>query len=607
MALRAWKPSDAVGVTVREFDPSIAANRVDEAGGLVRSLRSSDGVLTATAPSDALRPTLNSGVINGGTSLKFYVGGNANRLKTQTFNQGPAWAAFSVAKQSENTGTQSVIDGDNYNVSTGNRIAQYLRWDGTNVQTIAFTPAVSVVSPSAAQGTNLATKILAASLVGRVAQVSVDGGTPVQSTLNADAVSGSALLTLGSWSADNANFRGDVAIWYLVLGTLSQEDYDRFVGYLAWRFNLVGNLPANHPYKNAAPQIDDGSGGGSDTPASTTDSGTLADTATARAAVALAATDTGALVETLSVSVNVVVSVSDTLVAAETATARAAVTVAVADTGALSDGSVTSSSSSAATSDALVLSDAVGLAVNAVAGLSDALVAVEGGPGVSASAVASAADSTPLSDTSTATASSPGNGGLSDTAALTDASSARADVQVAATDALVASDTATAVVAVRLALSDALVAVDAFSVSMNAVLSASDALVAVEGQPASANARTGTADAGVLSDAFSMSAAAVASLADSWTYNETLVYDIKLPVGNLLADLATLSDVASVYVGVSFATQDRLSFTEAFPVRVGVAFGVADQMTVSDVCSFTVGFWYDVTGGGFPESPWQEL
>lgn len=266
MALRAWKPSDAGGgVVVREFDATVAANLTPSGAAVgtpITSLKSSDGALTATAPSDGERPSQNSGVINNGPSLKFYTGGVANRLKTQQFTQGPYWAVFAVVKQSENTGTQNVIDGDNFNTGSNIRIAQYLRWDGTNVQSIAFTAAVSTASAQVAQGTNLGLKILAASLPSRTVQLSIDGGTLATATLNADPVSGSGVLTLGSWTANNQNLRGDIAVAYHVQGVLSQDDFDRFVGYLAWRFGKQGDLPANHPYKAAAPMIDDGTGGG---------------------------------------------------------------------------------------------------------------------------------------------------------------------------------------------------------------------------------------------------------------------------------------------------------------------------------------------------------
>ena len=257
MPTRAWVPTDAVGVKVYEFDPSIAAN-IDVSNGVVTALRSSDGSLSAQPTTSAESPAYNATGVNGGPSIRFYNNGVANRLKTQAFTQGPNWAVFAVIKQSENTGTQSIIDADNYNTGTGNRVAQSLRFDGTNVQSIAFTPAVSTAAASVAQGTNLALKILGASLPSRTVQVSVDGGTLATATLNADPISASAVLTLGSWTANNQNFRGDMAIAYNVQGSLSQDDYDRFIGYLAWRFNKQGDLPANHPYKNAAPTITTG-------------------------------------------------------------------------------------------------------------------------------------------------------------------------------------------------------------------------------------------------------------------------------------------------------------------------------------------------------------
>jgi hypothetical protein len=257
VAQRRWLPADTGGgVIVREFDPSIAANVVSDASGIT-SIKSTDGSLTASVTTGT-KPQANTGVINNGPTVKFYVGGAGTLLKTPAFAQGPYWSNFVVAKQSENTGTQCVIDADNYNTGTGNRIGQYIRWDGTNVQSIAFTPAVDVAAPTVSQGVNLATKILAASLPSRTVQVSVDGGTLGTATLPGDPIGAQGQLTLGGWTANNQFFRGDGAIFYHNDGILSQADYDRFVGYLADRFNLQANLPANHPYKNGPPMIDTG-------------------------------------------------------------------------------------------------------------------------------------------------------------------------------------------------------------------------------------------------------------------------------------------------------------------------------------------------------------
>lgn len=50
-------------------------------------------------------------------------------------------------------------------------------------------------------------------------------------------------------------FLGTMAETVFVSGILSLEDRQRLEGYLAWKWDLVANLPSGHPYKNAAPTV----------------------------------------------------------------------------------------------------------------------------------------------------------------------------------------------------------------------------------------------------------------------------------------------------------------------------------------------------------------
>ena len=54
--------------------------------------------------------------------------------------------------------------------------------------------------------------------------------------------------------ADNA-FAGQYGEYILALGSLSTTDRQIAEGYLAWKWGTVASLPANHPYKNAAPTV----------------------------------------------------------------------------------------------------------------------------------------------------------------------------------------------------------------------------------------------------------------------------------------------------------------------------------------------------------------
>ena len=47
---------------------------------------------------------------------------------------------------------------------------------------------------------------------------------------------------------------GDIAEVLVVRGAVDTATRQTIEGYLAWQWGLEGNLPVDHPYKNAAPE-----------------------------------------------------------------------------------------------------------------------------------------------------------------------------------------------------------------------------------------------------------------------------------------------------------------------------------------------------------------
>lgn len=63
------------------------------------------------------------------------------------------------------------------------------------------------------------------------------------------------------WGAGRSSVAGRAwrgpKLWWMFLGQVPTLDLrQRLQGYLAWRYNLVASLPADHPYKNAPPMRD---------------------------------------------------------------------------------------------------------------------------------------------------------------------------------------------------------------------------------------------------------------------------------------------------------------------------------------------------------------
>ena len=67
---------------------------------------------------------------------------------------------------------------------------------------------------------------------------------------------GSKAFCLGADITEAANVRTanlSMAEFIITPSQLSTVDRQRVQGYLAWKWGLVSNLPAGHPYKTAAP------------------------------------------------------------------------------------------------------------------------------------------------------------------------------------------------------------------------------------------------------------------------------------------------------------------------------------------------------------------
>jgi Concanavalin A-like lectin/glucanases superfamily len=68
-------------------------------------------------------------------------------------------------------------------------------------------------------------------------------------------------LWLGQRS-DGYAFDGDIAASLMVLADLSAADRQNIEGYLANKYGLTANLPANHPFKNSPPLLPTRAGAG---------------------------------------------------------------------------------------------------------------------------------------------------------------------------------------------------------------------------------------------------------------------------------------------------------------------------------------------------------
>lgn len=449
---------------------------------------------------------------------------------------------------------------------------------------------------------------------GTAGSLYVDGALSITGTF-ASAISGTLYRIFGGLGFVDQWIGGiqGHAVWDHALSTTERQMAE---GIDSWSTGKNGaNLPADHPYKAAAPTIDDGTGGGSGSATdalvatesataranavvSVSDVLTATDTVTAALAGAAAATDTITAVSIGTARANAILSITDTLTATDTATATVAAVASLSDVLTPQENAAVRADATAAVTDAAVLTEAVAYQANATAALSDALVAQEGGAPLSAAVQVSQADNPTLTDQVTGAGNASANAGQSDALSLTDTPQITARASLTAADAVTASDTATAVAAATASILDVLAPVEGMAVTVNVIAATADAIVLVEGGPTRADARPTAADALAAIDTFSIRASVSARLDDVFAYSENNSYTFVAPIGNLLADTGAILDLATVRVGVPLSISDIASLVDQQTIRAGVSLALFDTMSITDNYIFTTSAWFDIGGAG---------
>ena len=98
--------------------------------------------------------------------------------------------------------------------------------------------------------------IVCVSIIHGVSATIYANGTTSLSTVipNVNQISSSTPVFIGKTASGGTTlYNSDIAEILCYKTTLLTSDRQTIEGYLAWKWGLQGNLPANHPYKNAPP------------------------------------------------------------------------------------------------------------------------------------------------------------------------------------------------------------------------------------------------------------------------------------------------------------------------------------------------------------------
>jgi hypothetical protein len=86
--------------------------------------------------------------------------------------------------------------------------------------------------------------------------ININGGGDVGgNTSTSSASSANSGIPLNIGSSGSTGFVGFLSEIIFVNSELSLADHQHLEGYLAWKWGLQGNLPANHPFKNSPPTV----------------------------------------------------------------------------------------------------------------------------------------------------------------------------------------------------------------------------------------------------------------------------------------------------------------------------------------------------------------
>lgn len=260
-----WTPSNLTTppkIWVDDQSPIIEDDSVVETWG------SHAGAVAFSQSVSGNRPIAVSGELNGKRIVRFSGGSKLRCGSTSIGRNVEAIRLFAVYKTvSSSSGYQGVLEIDRPNATFVRAGLMAAPSAGTVRPTLISrrqdNDGLSVVS-SPNEAVDRWVMVMGSALYTlRIERVEVDGALGTDEVgwssagLSSDTDSiGGAIGGDGSSSNTSHRFSGDIAAIVVIDGAyaaIPQSDVDKLFGWAAWRYDLVDNLPANHPYKLAPP------------------------------------------------------------------------------------------------------------------------------------------------------------------------------------------------------------------------------------------------------------------------------------------------------------------------------------------------------------------
>lgn len=225
IAAATFSPADLTGLTAW-YDASDAGS-ITESGGAVSQWNDLSGNgYHLTQSTGANKPTTGTNTINGLNVLTSAGSAFMSRAATQIVNSSTGeWSVFVVARVTALVGTQQIIDQDD-----ATRVAQFVRVNGSNLESIAFTTA-STDTPGSSPSATVAFQASAIRTTTTV-EAFLDGSGN-GSTSATSPETGATVLTVfrGGTNAGTNQLTGDIAE-IIVTNTDSSADRTTVESYL---------------------------------------------------------------------------------------------------------------------------------------------------------------------------------------------------------------------------------------------------------------------------------------------------------------------------------------------------------------------------------------
>lgn len=235
-ALQLWLRADAA-----TFTDAGGATPATNGQGIQRWNDQSGGGRNASQATVGDRPVLLTGALNGLPVVDFasadFIGG--------TFGNPGSVTVFTVAKSDVNPQTGTLFD------VTTNKYTQLLEAGNFRSRVTNTTPTTFTTSRSFTDVANYHIFYGDHSTNTNV-KGSIDG-VPLTVSAVSGVLGNAASYRLGSRITGGNSFDGKIAEVIVYNGVISLADRQRVEGYLAHKWGLTANLPADHPYKNIAP------------------------------------------------------------------------------------------------------------------------------------------------------------------------------------------------------------------------------------------------------------------------------------------------------------------------------------------------------------------